>query len=113
MAPEYLNRGEISPEADIFSLGVIMIELITGHKNYPQTNLLHSQYSNVKNSPQNTQAPVQEFTEKVRKILYRHRHYITIASDSLVKLYRRLEDGRKYLNHHGSMRKHRKYIANS
>jgi len=64
MAPEYINRGEISPEADIFSLGVIMIELITGHKNYPQTNLLHSQYSNVKNSPQNTQAPVQEFTEK-------------------------------------------------
>jgi len=35
MAPEYLQRGIISPKSDIFSLGVIILELITGHKDYP------------------------------------------------------------------------------
>ena len=35
MSPEYLNRGIISKELDIFSLGVIIIEIITGDKNYP------------------------------------------------------------------------------
>ncbi|XP_062224699.1 cysteine-rich receptor-like protein kinase 29 [Phragmites australis] len=35
MAPEYLMEGVISHEADIFSLGVIIIEILTGAKNYP------------------------------------------------------------------------------
>ncbi|KAK3142987.1 hypothetical protein QOZ80_4BG0355810 [Eleusine coracana subsp. coracana] len=35
MAPEYINRGLITKKADIFSLGVIIIEIITGHKDYP------------------------------------------------------------------------------
>ncbi|KAL6658652.1 hypothetical protein ACP70R_004238 [Stipagrostis hirtigluma subsp. patula] len=35
MAPEYLNDGVVSPKADIFSFGVIMINIITGHKGYP------------------------------------------------------------------------------
>jgi interleukin-1 receptor-associated kinase 1 len=35
MAPEYLLKGLISVKADIFSLGVIIIELMTGGRNYP------------------------------------------------------------------------------
>jgi serine/threonine protein kinase len=35
MAPEYLNRGIITKELDIFSLGVIIIQVVTGQKNYP------------------------------------------------------------------------------
>ncbi|KAL6627018.1 hypothetical protein ACP70R_030744 [Stipagrostis hirtigluma subsp. patula] len=35
MAPEYLNKGVISIKSDIFSAGVIIIEIITGHRNYP------------------------------------------------------------------------------
>lgn len=35
MAPEYINRGVISKKADIFSLGVIILEIITGNRNYP------------------------------------------------------------------------------
>jgi serine/threonine protein kinase len=35
MAPEYLQRGIITTKSDIFSLGVIIIEIMTGHKNYP------------------------------------------------------------------------------
>ncbi|KAF8667639.1 hypothetical protein HU200_052845 [Digitaria exilis] len=35
MALEYLNRGIISKELDVFSLGVIIIEIMTGHKHYP------------------------------------------------------------------------------
>jgi disease resistance protein RPM1 len=34
MAPEYLYRGEISTRSDIYSLGVLMIEITTGEKNF-------------------------------------------------------------------------------
>ncbi|KAL6846934.1 hypothetical protein ACP4OV_022787 [Aristida adscensionis] len=35
MAPEYITRGIITKKLDIFSLGVIIIEIMTGRKNYP------------------------------------------------------------------------------
>ncbi|XP_048554086.1 cysteine-rich receptor-like protein kinase 43 [Triticum urartu] len=35
MSPEYQLRGKITPMADIFSLGVIIMEIITGHRDYP------------------------------------------------------------------------------
>ena len=35
MSPEYLNRGIITKQLDIFSLGVIIIEITTGDKHYP------------------------------------------------------------------------------
>ncbi|XP_066334887.1 uncharacterized protein [Miscanthus floridulus] len=34
MAPEYFQRGEISTKADIYSLGILVLEIITGMKNY-------------------------------------------------------------------------------
>jgi serine/threonine protein kinase len=34
MSPEFL-RGIITPMSDIFSLGVIIMEVITGHRDYP------------------------------------------------------------------------------
>jgi disease resistance protein RPM1 len=34
MAPEYLYRGEISTMSDIYSLGMIIIEITTREKNY-------------------------------------------------------------------------------
>lgn len=33
MAPEYLYRGEISTRSDIYSLGILIIEITTGEKN--------------------------------------------------------------------------------
>ncbi|KAM0921060.1 hypothetical protein ACQ4PT_006989 [Festuca glaucescens] len=35
MAPEYVHEGTITPMSDIFSLGVIIMELIMGNRNYP------------------------------------------------------------------------------
>lgn len=35
MAPEYLYRGEISTQSDIYSLGLLIIEITTGEKNCP------------------------------------------------------------------------------
>ncbi|XP_037467490.1 putative receptor-like protein kinase At4g00960 [Triticum dicoccoides] len=35
MAPECINQGVLSKKADIFSLGVIIIEIITGGREYP------------------------------------------------------------------------------
>lgn len=33
MAPEYLTHGHLSEKADVFSFGVVVLELITGQKN--------------------------------------------------------------------------------
>lgn len=33
MAPEYLVRGRLTEKADIFSFGVLLIEVITGRRN--------------------------------------------------------------------------------
>ena len=35
MSPEYINRGIITKKLDIFNLGVIIIEITTGDKHYP------------------------------------------------------------------------------
>jgi serine/threonine protein kinase len=32
IAPEYFTRGEISRKSDIFSLGVLILEIVTGLK---------------------------------------------------------------------------------
>jgi serine/threonine protein kinase len=55
MAPEYLNRGIITKELDIFSLGVIIIQVVTGQKHYP--------YNDDKTSSQ-------EFIELVSKLCF-------------------------------------------
>ncbi|KAF8730986.1 hypothetical protein HU200_016866 [Digitaria exilis] len=44
MAPEYFANELVSTTADIFSLGVIIIELMTGHRDYPSTEESHEQF---------------------------------------------------------------------
>jgi serine/threonine protein kinase len=39
MAPEYIGKGKISTKADIYSLGVVIIEIITGCKVDPDIDL--------------------------------------------------------------------------
>jgi serine/threonine protein kinase len=56
MAPEYLIQGIISMKADIFSLGVIIIEIITGRRDYPYFQL---------DSPESTATSCQHFMEEV------------------------------------------------
>uniref|UniRef100_A0ACD5UJ61 Uncharacterized protein n=1 Tax=Avena sativa TaxID=4498 RepID=A0ACD5UJ61_AVESA len=56
MAPEYLIRGVVSTKADIFSLGVIIIEIITGRRDYPYVQ---------QGCPGITTRSLQQFTEKV------------------------------------------------
>lgn len=34
MAPEYVVRGFLSVKSDVFSFGVLMLEIISGRKNY-------------------------------------------------------------------------------
>uniref|UniRef100_A0ACD5UG95 Uncharacterized protein n=1 Tax=Avena sativa TaxID=4498 RepID=A0ACD5UG95_AVESA len=38
MAPEYIANGLITTKSDMFSLGVIIIELMTGRREYPQSS---------------------------------------------------------------------------
>ncbi|KAM0930231.1 hypothetical protein ACQ4PT_000999 [Festuca glaucescens] len=51
MAPEYLYRGEISAQSDIYSLGLMIIEITTREKNYPEKD----------------QPSARNFIDKVRK----------------------------------------------
>ena len=46
MAPEYIDKGIITKKLDIFSLGVIIIEIMTGRKDYPldETETSSQQY---------------------------------------------------------------------
>ncbi|KZV16488.1 receptor-like protein kinase [Dorcoceras hygrometricum] len=37
MSPEYLMHGSLSIKADVFSFGVVVLELISGEKNFPFT----------------------------------------------------------------------------
>ncbi|WVZ79684.1 hypothetical protein U9M48_027237 [Paspalum notatum var. saurae] len=43
MAPEYINRGLISTKSDIFSLGVMIIEIVTGYRDYPDETGISSE----------------------------------------------------------------------
>lgn len=56
MAPEYINRGLITTKSDIFSLGVLIIEIVTGHRDYPEE----------------TGISFQEFVEPVRILFNLH-----------------------------------------
>uniref|UniRef100_A0ACD5Z0F8 Uncharacterized protein n=1 Tax=Avena sativa TaxID=4498 RepID=A0ACD5Z0F8_AVESA len=56
MAPEFLHGGTITTKSDIFSLGVIIMEIVTGHKDYPDVTgtpsddfieLVHVKWRNV------------------------------------------------------------------
>ncbi|XP_037449553.1 G2-specific protein kinase nimA-like [Triticum dicoccoides] len=60
MAPEYRVRGVVSYKADIFSFGVIVIEIITGGRDYPWDYSYFQQHS-----PNHTDPSFQQFTEKV------------------------------------------------
>uniref|UniRef100_I1QYR1 Protein kinase domain-containing protein n=1 Tax=Oryza glaberrima TaxID=4538 RepID=I1QYR1_ORYGL len=42
IAPEYYYRGEISEKSDIFSLGVLILEIVTGLKNDPSSQEVSS-----------------------------------------------------------------------
>ena len=33
MAPEYVLRGQLTEKADVFSFGVLLLEIISGRKN--------------------------------------------------------------------------------
>jgi serine/threonine protein kinase len=36
--PEYIHRGEISGKFDIFSLGAVMIRIVSGPMGYPESS---------------------------------------------------------------------------
>jgi len=55
MAPEYLHKGIITKKSDIFSLGVIVIEIITGRRD----------------GPDSTGMSIPDFIENVRKFCQR------------------------------------------
>jgi serine/threonine protein kinase len=57
MAPECIEQRSISFEADIFSLGVIIIEIITGRRDYP-------------NISETTETSLKHYTDEVKIIQY-------------------------------------------
>ena len=41
MAPEYVMRGNYSVKSDVFSFGVMVLEILTGRKNQGGSNSRH------------------------------------------------------------------------
>jgi serine/threonine protein kinase len=41
--PEYIERGEVSEKFDIFSLGVVMIHLVSGRGGFERYACMHSE----------------------------------------------------------------------
>lgn len=40
MSPEYAMEGKISVKSDVYSFGVLLLEIISGKRNYGNQNLL-------------------------------------------------------------------------
>lgn len=40
MAPEYLDTGVVSRKADIFSLGILILEIVTGEQNSTKVDFI-------------------------------------------------------------------------
>ncbi|CAL4994030.1 unnamed protein product [Urochloa decumbens] len=68
--PEYIDKGEISGKFDIFSFGVVMIRIVSGHKGYPSC----------------MDTPLDEFKDHVRRN-WRNRLQPTCSSDSSLEAY--------------------------
>ncbi|CAL4994009.1 unnamed protein product [Urochloa decumbens] len=68
--PEYIDRGEISEKFDIFSLGVVMIRIVSGPKGYPKCIEMSSD----------------EFIDQVRRN-WRNRLQATCSSNSTLQVY--------------------------
>ncbi|CAL5053465.1 unnamed protein product [Urochloa decumbens] len=68
--PEYIDRGEISGKFDIFSLGIIMIRIVSGSKGYPKC----------------LDMPSDEFIDQVQNN-WRKRLQSTCSSDSSLEAY--------------------------
>lgn len=47
MAPEFLTNGQITLKSDIYSLGVIITEILTGQKGYCDVEHVRPIYVNV------------------------------------------------------------------
>ena len=86
MAPEYIDRGIISKKADIFSLGVIIVEIITGHRDYP-------------NIGERTETSLKHYTDEVRLFsIITYINFVPYANvffeKLLMQMFRWLEVGR-------------------
>jgi len=46
MAPEYHEEGAVSLKCDIYSLGVIIMQMVTGHKDHPNIKSVRTILSN-------------------------------------------------------------------
>lgn len=44
IAPEFINSGVITIKSDIYSLGIIIIEILTGQKGYLRTESVRMSY---------------------------------------------------------------------
>jgi serine/threonine protein kinase len=37
LAPEYATLGELTPKADVYSFGILLLEIVSGRKNIDST----------------------------------------------------------------------------
>ncbi|TVU50044.1 hypothetical protein EJB05_01398, partial [Eragrostis curvula] len=77
MAPEYNMQGVVTPMADIFSFGVIMIEIITGSKEYPMSLVPYFQQTNDNAGHQSVQQYIENVLGRWRNMFVQEPKYTT------------------------------------
>lgn len=68
MAPEYLLEGVVSPKADVFSLGKIFMEIVTGQRDCPLTSVSAFLKLNANHNPNSMEISLEEYMDNVSAI---------------------------------------------
>jgi serine/threonine protein kinase len=71
MAPEQIEGGEVTPAADIYALGVVMFELLTGHLPFSDRSPLQTARKRLTEAPPTPRAFVPELDPKWEHFILR------------------------------------------
>ena len=72
MPPEFINEGRISPKNDVFSFGVVMIEIMTRPAAYSNSFEM---------------GDVAQLSQQVRKYIFRFRTRVHISNHHIMNMF--------------------------
>jgi serine/threonine-protein kinase len=71
MAPEQIQGGEVDARSDIFSFGVVLFEMLTGHMPFRGDHAAGMMYSILNEEPESVQKTRQDISTDIDRIIHR------------------------------------------
>jgi serine/threonine protein kinase/Tfp pilus assembly protein PilF len=71
MAPEQIQGGEVDARSDIFSFGVVLFEMLTGHMPFGGDHEAAMMYSILNEEPESVQESRQDISPEIDRIIHR------------------------------------------